>query len=417
MGIYLIDRDLNAEYSRVDKIEEKSRNAIKDFVNEIKITGVTKYREYFYLVRLRIMYNYLQDKFLNPDKKSLIEMLLKFKDKYSDSTLMDYQHIIKRFYKWELGTLPDFIANMKFGHKASHDKKIDLITKADIEKMIDSCNNTRDKAFISILYDSGCRIGEILDLKIADVVYDEYGALLHVHGKTGNRSVRVIGDSIAYLRDYLKSKDDKDEYLFTGLQKHTMHEQLKYYDARKILMTLKARAGIEKRIYPHLFRHTRASILASKVPEAPLEQQLGWIHGSKMTSVYVHLSMRDQDNAILKAYGVKVNEEDNIAEEKPKKCPRCEHLNASTALYCTNCFMPFDEKLALEYEGKEKEIVGTLERSSVVPGMAKSILEKAPDEVKGKLIESILEEILKSPEMLSKLRNEIKNGKEGENLE
>jgi predicted component of type VI protein secretion system len=49
--------------------------------------------------------------------------------------------------------------------------------------------------------------------------------------------------------------------------------------------------------------------------------------------------------------------------------------------------------------------------------MAKSILEKAPDEFKGKLIENILEQILKNPEMLSKLRNEIKNSKEGENLE
>ena len=417
MGIYLIDRDLAAEYARLDKLEEKARETIKDFVDEIKITGITKYREYFYLVRLRIIYSEMQDKFLNPDKKSIIEMLLKFKERYSDATFQDYEQVIKRFYKWKLGTVPDYIANLKFGHKASHDRKIDLITRGDIDKMVDSCTNSRDKAFVSILYDSGCRIGEILSLRISDVRYDEYGAILNVHGKTGNRSVRIIGNSIAYLREYLKSKDDKDEFLFTGMKADTMHKQMQYTSARKILLSLKARAGIEKKIYAHLFRHTRASMLASKVPEAPLENQMGWIHGSKMTGVYVHLSMRDQDNAILKAYGVKVSEEENITEEKPKKCPRCEHLNASTALYCTNCFMPFDEKLALEYEGKEKEIVGTLERSSVVPGMAKSILEKAPDEFKGKLIENILEQILKNPEMLSKLRNEIKNGMEGENLE
>ena len=406
-----MDRDLAGEYARLNKIDEKSRNAIKDFVDEIKITGVTKHREYFYLVRLRIIHNEMQDKFLNPDKKSIIEMLLKFKERYSDATFKDYEQVLKRFYKWELGSLPDFIANLKFGHKPSHDRKMELITRDDIDKMLDSCSNSRDKALISVMYDSGCRIGEILDLKIGDVVYDEYGALLHVHGKTGNRSVRIIGDSIAYLREYLKSKDDKDEYLFTGMKADTLHKQMQYTSARKILRSLKARAGIEKKIYPHLFRHTRASMLASKVPEAPLENQMGWVHGSKMTGIYVHLSMRDQDNAILRAYGVKINDDDNITEEKPKKCPRCEHLNASTALYCTNCFMPFDEKIALEYEGKEKEIIGTLERSSVVPGMAKSILEKAPDEFKGKLIEDILEEILKNPEMLSKLRGEIKNGK------
>lgn len=42
---------------------------------------------------------------------------------------------------------------------------------------------------------------------------------------------------------------------------------MKYYDARKLLLNLKERTGIEKRIYPHLFRHTRASILASKLIE------------------------------------------------------------------------------------------------------------------------------------------------------
>jgi len=120
--------------------------------------------------------------------------------------------------------------------------------------MIDNCNNTRDKALASLLYDSDCRIGEILSLKISDIIYDEYGIILKVHGKTGNRSVRIIVDSIAYLRDYLKSKDNKDEYLFASLKNDTMHKQLKYYNARKILLTLKKRSGIAKKIYPHFIQ-------------------------------------------------------------------------------------------------------------------------------------------------------------------
>ena len=142
----------------------------------------------------------------------------------------------------------------------------------------------------------------------------------YIHNrKTGNRSVRIIGDSIAYLRDYIKTKDDRDEYLFTGQQGATMHKQMQYSTVRKLFMNVKKRAGIDKRIYPHLFRHTRASLLASKVPDAPLENQMEWVHGSQMTAIYVHLSGRDQDDAILKAYGIDVKE-DKIIEEKPKKC-------------------------------------------------------------------------------------------------
>ena len=405
MDIYSIKRDLNSEYKRLDKIPKNERNKIIDFVNEIKITGITEYREYFYLVRLRMICLYLKNKFLNPDKKAIINMFLDLKKKYSDSTIMDYENVMKRFYKWLYGKLPDFM-DIKFNHKKSHDKKIDLITRYDIEELINACNNTRDKALISLLYDSGCRIGEILTLRMEDVIFDEYGLILNVHGKTGNRSVRIIGDSIAYLNDYLKSKDDNDYYLFTGLKKNNLHEPMKYYDTRKLLLNLKARTGIDKRIYPHLFRHTRASILASKVPESPLENQMGWVHGSKMTSVYVHLSMRDQDNAILKAYGIKINEKNEI-EEKPKKCPRCDYLNPSNARYCHNCWLPFDEKLALEYEEKEREIEGKIEKSEAIPGIAKKMLEAAPESFKSKLIENVLEEILKDPSLLEKFRNEI----------
>ena len=59
MDIYSIDRDLDSEYRRLDKIPENERTQIIDFVNEIKITGITKYREYFYLVRLRMIYGIL----------------------------------------------------------------------------------------------------------------------------------------------------------------------------------------------------------------------------------------------------------------------------------------------------------------------------------------------------------------------
>ena len=190
MDIYSIDRDLNAEYRRLDKIPENERIQIIDFVNEVKITGITKYREYFYLVRLRMIYERLKEKFLNPDKKAIISMFLELKKNYSDSTIMDYENVMKRFYKWLFGSLPDFF-NIKYGHKSSHDKKMELITRGDIERMIDACNNTRDKALISLLYDSGCRIGEILTLRMDDIVFDECGMILRVHGKTGNRSVRI----------------------------------------------------------------------------------------------------------------------------------------------------------------------------------------------------------------------------------
>ena len=66
-------------------------------------------------------------------------------------------------------------------------------------------------------------------------------------------------------------------------------------------------AGINKRVYPHLFRHSRATIMASHLTEFQMNQYFGWIQGSKMASTYVHLSGRDLDNALLEFNGMEVS--------------------------------------------------------------------------------------------------------------
>jgi len=68
----------------------------------------------------------------------------------------------------------------------------DLPSADDVQKLIDTATNARDKALISVLYESGCRIGELLTLRVKNVEFDDYGAVLHVNGKTGPRRVRII---------------------------------------------------------------------------------------------------------------------------------------------------------------------------------------------------------------------------------
>lgn len=62
--------------------------------------------------------------------------------------------------------------------------------------------NPRDKVLVSILYESGCRISKILNLKIRNMEFDSYGADLIVKGKTGQHRVRLI-DSVPRLMTWL----------------------------------------------------------------------------------------------------------------------------------------------------------------------------------------------------------------------
>ena len=67
-----------------------------------------------------------------------------------------------------------------------------LLTEEDVKKLADQCENSRDKAFVLALYETGGRIEELLNLRRKHVSIDSYGAVLLVSDKTGDRRVRII---------------------------------------------------------------------------------------------------------------------------------------------------------------------------------------------------------------------------------
>lgn len=318
--------------------------------------------------------------------------------------------MLKKFYKWRMNNLPEYVSRINVKIKENGKTPDDLITRDELNLLIENSKNARDRALFSLLYDSGCRIGEIINLKIKDLGFDEYGAVINVTGKTGFRRVRIVGDSIPYLRAWLNNhpfKDNVDSYLFCNLSDKIRGRILTYHNIYSIIRETKRRAGINKRIHPHLFRHTRATLLASKVPEAPLENQMGWVHGSKQTRTYVHLSMRDQDKAILKAYGIDLKEDDVIKDQKPKECPRCHTLNPSNAKFCTNCWLPLDIETQVEVETKEKIVIEAIKNSDAFEPSVKRLISEAPDDAKFQLLVILMEEIAKDPKKMEKLRDAL----------
>jgi len=396
-----------------EPFNKEIKDTIKKFVNDLRIReNISEIRRINYIQRLRKIASWIPDSFLEPTEESMNEVLRQLYDNdYTDWTRNTFVVMLKKFYRWKLKELPAFIKDMKVRIKENGKEVDDLLTSQEVTALIENSKNARDKALLSVLYDSGCRIGELINMRIKDLGFDEFGALLRVTGKTGFRQVRIVGNSIAYLRAWLDNhplRNDVNAFLFCNLSDSILGRHLTYADVYSIIRHAAKRAGIKKRIHPHLFRHTRATILASKVAEAPLEAQMGWVHGSRQTRTYVHLSLRDQDNAILKAYGIKVPENETIQEDKPKECPRCHTLNPSDAQYCRNCWMPFDIKTAIEIEEKEREIERKIKESSVIDSMVKELIDKAPETAKIQLLNTILESIMKNPELLRKFRAELK---------
>ena len=421
-----MDAKIYQEYDALKKenIPENDKKKITGFVDDLALEGISEIRRKNYIQRLRVVARWIPDNFCSPGREDLRivrENLDKgytnngIHKKYSEWTKTTYMKMLKKFYRYILPQkqFSELFRNVKINSNPGSKIKPDqMIQQWEIQKMVENATNSRDRALLYTLYDSGCRIGEIITMKIKDLEFDSYGCIIKVTGKTGYRNVRIVGNSIPYIRAWLDAhpfKNDRNAWLFCNLESNISGRMLEYQNVYAIIRAAVRNSGMdpERRIYPHLFRHTRATILATKLNEVPLENQMGWIHGSRMTSVYVHVSGRDQDNAILKAYGMKVEEEKDL-EDRPITCPRCYELNDSNAKYCRRCWLPFDEKLALEYENQEKQIEATIEKSEAIPGIAKKMIEAAPESFKAKLMENVLEEILKDPDMLKKFRNEIK---------
>lgn len=267
--------------------------------------------------------------------------------------------IIKSFFSWL--KLPNLAECITFRTRPKKDKEEwseELLTAEDVRKVIQNCRNNRDKCFVSLLYESGCRISEIRGIKVKHIEIDKSGiAKVFLKGKTGSRRV-MIRDSVPYLKVWLNEHpqaEDKGAYLFLTYQER----RISYSAIRTSLQVIFKRAGIKKKCNPHIFRHSRATYLANYLTEQQLKSYLGWVQGSQMASVYVHLSGENINNALLsKVYNVKeVKQEAENNKLQPRECPKCKELNPSTHKFCGICSTPLDYE-SQEAVDKIKELIG-----------------------------------------------------------
>ena len=354
--VYCYKRRIESTLRRVKRssIPDESKKNILDFYRECIIKGYSKARIIKYIDTLERIARDLNKPFSEARKEDIADLIARIEQRnYSDWTKHDYRVILRVFYRWLRNTdYPEEVSWIKIKKSNNHKLPEELLTAEEVFRLVDAADHIRDKAFILTLYESGCRIGEILCLQIKHVHFDEFGAVLLVNGKTGQRRVRIIA-SAQKLNQWVENhplKKDPDAPLWITIGTNSRYRVWNYGTAKEVLKKLVKKAGIKKRVYPHLFRHSRATHLANHLTEAQMKQYFGWVQGSKMASVYVHLSGRDVDRALLRLNGIEVEEEKREQEFKPKVCPRCKSRNSPDAKFCSRCGMCLDEKTAAQLD-------------------------------------------------------------------
>lgn len=144
---------------------------------------------------------------------------------------------------------------VKFGRQRKPKPIIkNTLTEAEVTKLLFNCHNSRERAIIAILAYSGIRNLELCKLKVKDLLLTQ-NAIRIIQGKFLKDGISEIAPEcteiiLKYLSDYPRTGED---YLFTTLRKGN---RLSTGDVRKWVKVLAKRAKIEKRVYPHLLRHS-----------------------------------------------------------------------------------------------------------------------------------------------------------------
>jgi integrase/recombinase XerD len=310
-----------------------------------------------YANHLKVLSERMGKNFMEVNKEDIITYLSDLeRSKYSTYTKKDYKVVLKRFFHF-LGK-GELVKDVKTTIKENR-KKLpeEILTQAEVKKMIEAADHPRNRVIIAVLYEGGLRIGELASLKIKNIAFDEYGAVLKVRGKTGERMVRVVG-SASLISQWLQMhprRDDKEAPLWVNLSSNYKKEGITYQGIRQNLKRIAEKAGVEKNITPHIFRHSRATHLARHLTEAEMNVYFGWVQGSDMPATYVHLSGRDVDDKILQVEGVKTKEQQKDDELKPIECPRCQYINSPVSRYCGRCGTILDEGERVKAEIRSRQ--------------------------------------------------------------
>jgi site-specific recombinase XerD len=222
------------------------RNHVVEFSNEIKRKGYRDQSIKNYVSCLEKYLNYFSDK---PQPKAINEFDIKsYLSQFKEHNTQRAHHsAIKCFYKYVVHQPEKF----RYIEYCKRSRKLPIVFSVEeMQKLFNFCLNLKHRAIIGLMYSTGLRVGEVINLKIENI--DSSRMVINIINAKGgkDRQVMLNQNLLELLRNYFKEYRPK-EYLFNG------QNSIKYSERSisEFLKNYAEKAGLKKRIYPHLIRH------------------------------------------------------------------------------------------------------------------------------------------------------------------
>lgn len=275
-----------------EKKEISNEEFLKLFLDAKRIEGCSDRTLDYYKVSVEHLLSKTSTSVRKITTEEMREYLSTYQEKSncSNVTIDNIRRNISSFFSWL--EEEDYILKspMKRIHKIKTKTVVkNVISDEGIEKLRDKCIEKRDLAIIDLLYSTGIRVGELVNLNIDDIDFE--GRECVVYGK-GDKERRVYFDAKAkiHLQEYINSRSDTNKALFVTLD--APHDRLKISGVEIRLRNLGRSLGLDK-IHPHKFRRSMATRAIDK--GMPIEQ-VQKILGHSQIDTTMQYAMVNQSN-------------------------------------------------------------------------------------------------------------------------
>jgi len=275
-----------------DKKNINNSEYLKLFLDAKKIEGCSERTVQYYRVTIEKMFSSVTE----PVRKITTEDMRSYLSKYqkqnncSKVTVDNIRRNISSFFSWLEEENHILKSPMKRIHKIKTNQQVkEIIDDEDIERLRDNCSCARDLAMVDLLYSTGIRVGELVNLNVSEIDFEARECV--VLGKGGKeRKVYFDAKSKLHLQAYLNSRKDDNPALFVTLD--APYDRLKISGVEIRMRELGRSINLCK-IHPHKFRRTMATRAIDK--GMPIEQ-VQKILGHSQIDTTMQYAMVNQSN-------------------------------------------------------------------------------------------------------------------------
>lgn len=231
---------------------------------------------------------------------------------------------IKAFFNYlELEKIIDINPSELLESPKLTQKLPDILSVDEIESIIENIDlstpeGQRNRTILEVLYGSGLRVSELINMKISAIKFDD--DIILITGKGNKQRLVPMGEMakkqiliyLEYIRPHIKIKPGFEDFLFLNRRGSSISRQMIFI----IIKNQTEKLGIDKKISPHTFRHSFATHLVQGGANLRVVQQLLGHVSITTTEIYTHLNTDDLRKSILKYHprNTKENNKEEIDE-------------------------------------------------------------------------------------------------------